>query len=78
MHKINSEEKGHLVFVFSFFVSVIFSLISLTLIGVEAYVRWNLNKEFTFLGGNGLSALLIATAILLVGLSIAHRSNKNS
>jgi len=43
------------------------------IIGAELYVRWKLNQNFTFLGGDSLAALIIASFGLVLGLSFIHR-----
>lgn len=39
----------------------------------EIYVRWKVNQNFTFLGGDALAALIIASFGLLLGLNFVHR-----
>jgi len=73
MIKMSHEEKQGIIFMCSLVVSVVFVLLSLTVIGLEAYVRWTINQDFTFLGGNGLAALVVSSSALLIGLSLAHR-----
>lgn len=41
---------------------------------VEMWVRWQVNKDFTFLGGGELAALTISGAALLLGLMYSSRS----
>lgn len=43
------------------------------IVGGELYVRWKLNQNFTFLGGDSLAALIIASFGLVLGLSYTHR-----
>lgn len=51
-------------------------LSALGLIGFEAYVRWTLNKEFVFLGGSELSALIISAFSLVLGTGYLYRPNR--
>ncbi len=39
----------------------------------EMYVRWSVNLDFSFLGGNALAALIIASFGLILGLAWIHR-----
>lgn len=59
---------------------IISSLISyvafLKLIGFEAYVRWSLNQDFSFLGGFGLEALGLLTLGQTLGLLYLLRSER--
>jgi len=43
------------------------------IVAAELYVRWKLNQNFTFLGGESLPALIIASFGLLLGLNFVHR-----
>ncbi len=40
----------------------------------EAYVRWSVNKEFTFLGGFGLVACAFLAAALMAVLAFVLRN----
>jgi hypothetical protein len=40
----------------------------------EMYVRWQVNKDFTFLGGGELAALTVSGTVLLLGLLHTSRS----
>ncbi len=46
----------------------------ISIMALEMYVRWKLNQNFTFLGGEGLAALTIASFGLILGLSFIHRT----
>lgn len=48
--------------------------LALVVSGFEIYVRWTINKEFTFLGGGELAALTVSGTALLLGLMYAIRS----
>jgi hypothetical protein len=57
----------------SFVVAVLSAVGALGIVAAELYVRWKLNQDFTFLGGESLPALIIASFGLLLGLSFVHR-----
>ena len=40
----------------------------------EMYVRWQVNKDFTFLGGGELAALTVSGTALMLGLMHWSRS----
>lgn len=46
------------------------------LVGLETYVRWTLNQNFTFLGGGELEALTYSAFALLLGLNYVSRVRK--
>jgi hypothetical protein len=72
---ITSEGKRHPVMVAALVLSIIAILAAFGLIIAQAYVRWSLNLNFTFLGGNVLEALLISGFGTLLGLiHIRNRS----
>lgn len=55
-------------------ITAVLSVIAVAaIVAAEIYVRWKINKDFTFLGGEGLPALVIASFGLLFGLSFLHR-----
>ncbi len=39
------------------------------ILGYEVHVRWALNKDFTFLGANGMLGLALVTAVQFAGLA---------
>lgn len=51
-------------------------LIAFGFIGFEAYVRWSLNQNFTFLGGWELEALTVSAFGLMFGLNYLNRAHK--
>ncbi len=73
MRNITSEKREQLVFCLAYATAVLAVLSVFAITGFEAYVRWALNKDFTFLGGSSLAALIIATFILMTGLVYAYR-----
>ena len=55
-------------------ITAVLSIIAVTgIVAAELYVRWKLNQNFTFLGDNELSALILASFGLILGLSFVHR-----
>jgi hypothetical protein len=59
---MTNSKRGVLLYAYIVAVGVTFTAF-LALLVAEAYVRWTLNQEFSFLGGAGLQTL----AILLFG-----------
>ena len=66
-----------MVFVFSLVVAALSIAGVFALVCLEAYIRWTINKDFTFLGESGLGALILASFGLLAALLFAHRTPKN-
>lgn len=60
----------------SYIVAVISTLAVFALIIAEAYVRWNLNKDFDFLGGEALAAWIVSTFGLWIALLFAARKGE--
>lgn len=68
-HMKNLHEKApQLLFVVSFAFVVIAFVAALFLFGLEAYVRWSINQNFTFLGGYQSESLLVGAVALLATL----------
>jgi len=76
MNTFTPERRNTLVFFFVFISALLGMLSALGLIGFEAYVRWTLNKEFVFLGGSELSALIISAFSLVLGTGYLYRPNR--
>jgi|GEM_PF-4598248 len=55
-----SERRSQLISSITSVLAIIAVLSAFSFIIAQAYVRWSLNQNFTFLGGNVLEALLIA------------------
>jgi hypothetical protein len=62
-----------IVSLLSIIVAVLSALTVAGIIAAELYVRWKLNQNFTFLGGDSLAALIVSSFGLLLGLSFVHR-----
>jgi hypothetical protein len=70
MQKIFSKDSVHRLAVI---LSILFFIIVLGLGGVQAYVRWAINQNFTFLGGFELEAITIGVFVLLSALLLTLR-----
>jgi hypothetical protein len=55
-----SEKRSQLISSVTSVLAIIAVLAAFGFIIAQAYVRWSLNQNFTFLGGNVIEALLIA------------------
>ncbi len=62
------------VFLISLVSAIVMLALALVVSGFEIYVRWTINKDFTFLGGGELAALTVSGTTLLLGLLYAVRS----
>ena len=76
MRIFTREKQGHLLFMLAAVVAVLGVLATFGFIAFEAYIRWSLNQNFTFLGGDELPALTISAFGLLLGLTYIHRAHK--
>lgn len=54
------EKRARLISTLALVLAVLAILTAFGFIIAQAYVRWSVNQNFTFLGGNVLEALLIA------------------
>ena len=63
-----------LVFWLSLVVTMISILALFSIVGFELYVRWALNQNFTFLGSNGLAALMLLVGVELFVLAYSQKS----
>jgi hypothetical protein len=70
----NSEGKRP-VMLLALILSILAIIAAFGLIVAQAYVRWSLNQNFTFLGENVLEALLLSGFGSLIGL--LHIRNRN-
>ena len=66
------------VFWFSFLVALISFLGVAGLVGLSAYIRWNLNKDFALLGGFEFEALTFSMFALALGLVVVYRPRQSS
>ena len=56
----HSEGRHHFVMMLALVLSILAILVAFGFIIAQAYIRWSLNQNFSFLGGNVLEALLIS------------------
>jgi len=62
-----------MIFRFSAAVAALALCIVFVLTIAQVYVRWSVNQNFTFLGGNELEVLTFSSFALLLGLAYLHR-----
>ena len=74
MHHYHTKEgREALVSLFSI-LSAAISFLGLSVIIVsQMYVRWAINQDFSFLGGNALEALIVSVFGLILGIAYIHR-----
>ena len=65
-----------MVFRLSIGTFVVSSLLLFGFIVAQAYVRWTLNQNFSFLGGFELEALSLLVLGQIVALSYIHRTER--
>ena len=68
------EKRSNIVFWFSLIVAKLSFGLLLVLVGLEVYVRWSLNQNFSFLPGFGLEALIFSVFGLTGLLAYIHTS----
>ena len=73
MNKEKQQDAVYRLSVITFGVSAVL-LFGLTVL--QAYVRYFLNKDFSFLGGWGLEALALLVLGQIVALSFIHRAER--
>ena len=55
-------------------VAMLASLVAvLAIVGLQVYVRWFINQNFTFLGGGELEVLTVSSFALTLGLAYINR-----
>lgn len=74
-HMSFGEPKQTWVAMATFVLALISILSAFGFIIAEAYVRWSLNQNFTFLGGNVLEVLLVVGFGALAGLLLVRTRN---
>jgi hypothetical protein len=70
---MNKFMRGQGVRALSYIVAVISIIAVFALIVADVYVRWNLNKDFSFLGDAPLAALIVSAFGLWVALLFAGK-----
>lgn len=66
-------KRQNVVFRFAFWAAVISFIGLLAILGLQMYVRWALNQNFTFLGGFELEALTASVFALIATLAVVYR-----
>lgn len=74
MNNSIQERRQTIIFRLALISAVLGLIIALALIGLEVYVRWFIAKDFAFLNGFELSALIISVFALIIGMVHAYRS----
>ncbi len=73
MNILNFEKRERMMFRFSTAVAALALFVVFALVFLQVYVRWSVNQNFTFLGGNELEVLTFSSFALLLGLAYLHR-----
>ena len=73
MHLLARERVQTAVFWFAFISAILLLVVVLALVGFEAYIRWTINKDFSFLGGFELETLTASAAVLTLGIARLYR-----
>jgi hypothetical protein len=74
MNKPSGEDLQTILLYFALGIAIVSTLLGVALVALEAYVRWNVNQDFTFLGGNTLAVFVAAAFALLLGLTYILRT----
>lgn len=74
MLTLTRERVATIVFWLAFISAVLLFVTTIALVGLEAYIRWTINKDFSFLGGFELETLTASATILILGLTRLYRS----
>jgi hypothetical protein len=73
MKLLSSEKREVLIFWLALIVAKLSFIASTILLACEIYVRWNINKDFTFLGGLELEVLILSTFALIIAIIYRYR-----
>lgn len=73
MNENIKEKRERFIFRLSAVVSVLASIVVFLLVGLQVYIRWFINQNFTVLGGNELEVLTISVFALIVSMAYAYR-----
>lgn len=63
-----SKQRESVIFWVTFSVATLSFMVFIALIGAEAFARWRINQDFTFLGGYALESLGVLSLGLFLGL----------
>lgn len=61
----------------AFFVAILSVVAVFSIAGLQLYVRWYINQNYTLLGGSELEVLTVASFGLLFGLVYLHHRENN-
>jgi len=70
------EKREQFIYRFSVGVSVLSLAAVLIITGIQTYIRWFINQNFTVIGGSQLEALTISAFALIIVLAYVHRPEK--
>lgn len=73
---MNKEKRQNLVYRLSIITFGVSAVLFFVLITTQTYVRWVVNKDFSFLGGFGLEILALLVLGQIVSLSFIHRTER--
>ena len=71
---MKKETRGNFVYRLSAAAATVSLLVLAGLVVAEAYVRWSMNQNFSFLGDYGFLGLSILTLGLVLGLIYSQKS----
>jgi len=71
---MKKETRGNFVYRLSAAAATVSLLVLAGLVVAEAYVRWSMNQNFSFLGDSGFLGLSILTLGLVLGLIYSQKS----
>ncbi len=72
---MKKETRQNIIFWFSVVSTLLSTLALFSLMGLEAYVRWSINQNFTFLGDSGLLGLSLLVLGQIALLAYIHRQD---
>lgn len=73
---MQKEKRQNVVYWLSIITFVISAILLFGFIGVQTYVRWKINQNFSFLGGYALEALTLLVLGQITALAFIHRIDK--
>ncbi len=76
MPENTKEKRERLIFRFSVAVATLSFIAAFIITGVQIYVRWFINQNFTIIGGSQLEVLTASSFILILAIACIHRPGK--
>ena len=73
---MQKEKRQNVVYWLSIITFIISLILLLGFVGVQTYVRWKVNQNFSFLGGFELEALTLLVLGQIATLSYIHRAER--